>query len=875
MKPLAKLLITILFFNFITLVHAQENSLENQITSPLKHFGFQPGEDRMLFSYDQLINYLKILDEESPRIELREIGESYLGKKMYLVFLTSQQNIENLETLKQLNKELALNPYLSESQMVNYIDKGKVFIFATLSMHSNEVGPTQSAPLIAWEIATTNNPQILEWLDNVVLMMVPNANPDGMKMVVEHYMDSKGTAYEGGDMPMVYNKYVGHDNNRDFVNLTQKENKAIAQIFNRAWFPQVHLDKHQMGSDGPRYVTTPSHDPVSENIDERLLNWQWIFGSNMATDMAEEGLSGVSLLYQFDDYYPGYITASQWKNVISIFTECASVQYAKPVFVEKNELVVYGKGLSEYEKSIKMPKPWTGGWWRLSDIVEYETASTWSVIKTASIHKEEILSNRNELCKKEIEKGKKLVPAYYIIPEKQHDASELVALLNLLNEHGIKIYKINAETAGGGQIIEKGDYVLPLSQPFRSFIKEVMEKQEFPERHYTPGGKLIAPYDISSWSLPLHRGIKTWQIDHVNEEIESSIIKLEFPIIPKVRDHANAKFLLFPVSNNESYKAAFNALTNGIKVYRANNDLISGNEKINQGDFLIEMNAKSIELKQDNSVSPIPIFEELKEGLESIKLPALGLIESNFHDMDTGWTRFIFDCYGIPFKVLKPADINENKLDEFDILIFPDIDKNLLLKGQLKSEDGAFNILPLDPKYTVGIQDTGVLKLFEFVNDGGQIISWGESCNLFFGIQSLKTSDDKVIKFQLPVKDITSSFKKKGFNCPGSLLNVELIKDHPLTLGMESGTKVVSQGRPILTTSIPYFDMDRRVIARFPKDKVLASGFIQKEELLYSQSAMVWVKKGKGQFIFYGFSPLFRASTQGSYKLLFNALLLK
>jgi len=462
--------------------HAEAQT-SDKIEKPEKHFGFRPGTERMLLDYEELIGYLQKLDAASPRLKLVEIGKSPMGRKMYIAFISSEKNIDNLDNLKEINRRLALDPNIPESERQSMLNNGKVFFLATLSMHSGEVGPSQSAPLIAYDLVTTDDPQIMEWMDNVVYMMVPCHNPDGMDMVVNHYKKYKGTKYEGSSMPGVYHKYVGHDNNRDFITLTQEDNKAVARIYNTEWFPQVMVEKHQMGSSGPRYFVPPPHDPIAENVDASLWNWTWILGSNLITDMTKEGLAGVSQHYLFDDYWPGSTETCIWKNVIGILTECASVKYATPIFIEPNELNVWGKGLAEYKKSINMPLPWPGGWWKLGDIIEYEIVSTMSIIKTASLHRKDILEFRNDLCRKEILKGKTKPPYYYILPLKQHDKSELVNIVNLLKEHGIHVYYLSTSITINNVSFEQGDIVVPLSQPFRPFIKEVMERQKFPVRH--------------------------------------------------------------------------------------------------------------------------------------------------------------------------------------------------------------------------------------------------------------------------------------------------------------------------------------------------------------------------------------------------------
>jgi len=215
-----------------------------------------------------------------------------------------------------------------------------------------------------------------------------------------------------------------------------------------------------------------------------------------------------------------------------------------------------------------MPAPWEGGWWRLSDIVNYEISSSLSLIKTGSFHKKDILKNRNILCKDAVKKGKTLAPSYYVLPGKQHDVSELIALLSLLHEHGINVYKTTEELRYNDKIIEKDDYIVPLAQPYRPFIKEVMEKQEYPVRHFSKGGEVMRPYDITSWSLPLQQGVSSYQIDEVVAALDKQLSEVHFPFETDSPVSADTKTLIFPVKNNESFKAAFQALRKGMDVAR-------------------------------------------------------------------------------------------------------------------------------------------------------------------------------------------------------------------------------------------------------------------------------------------------------------------
>jgi len=857
------------------------SQLNNSInfTTPEKHFGFTPGSDGNLFLYEDLINYLEKLDEKSPKLTLHKIGNSTLGKDMFIAFISSEENIKNLNNLKEINRKLALDPNLSDNEREELFQEGKIFFLATLSMHSSEVGPSQSAPLIAYELVSSTDPEINNWLDDVVYMMVPCHNPDGMNMIVNHFNKYKGTKWDGSSLPGVYHKYIGHNVNRDFVTISQPETKAIASIYNQDWFPQVMVEKHQMGSRGPRYFVPPSHDPIAVNIDESLWNWTWVYGSNMITDMTKVGQAGISQHYLFDDYWPGATTTSMWKGVIGMLTEAASVKYGNPRFIESNELTVSGKGLSEYKKSINMPMPWPGGWWRLSDIVDYEISSTKSIIKTSSLHRRDILEFRNDLCKKEVQKGKAEPPYYYVLPKKQHDESSFVKLVNSLMEHGVKVYQLSENFTLFGINHIEGDIVVPVAQPFRAFIKEVLENQKFPVRHYTPGGKLIKPYDITSWSLPLHKGVASIEVNKgISQDFESLLTEIngKYSLIENFPDDFWS--IAFSANNNESYKAAFYATSLGLKPYRTDQDVILDGKIIPIGSFILKGKTNRAKLdKTLNKLTVTPIFIKNKIDIQftTLKIPRIAIVESFFHDMDAGWVRFLFDNYYLSYKVVNPRDFeNTNFVKEFDVIIFPDKNKSILMEGKSKSSDDVYSISSIPPEYTKGIGEDGLNNLMDFINDDGIIISWGGSTELFTGIHKIKHSEDDVEEFQLPYQDISKDLKKNGLYCPGSFLSVSVLEDHPITYGLPNEIGIFSRGRPVFTTSFPDFDMDRRVIGKYSEENILLSGYCEKEELLDNKSSIIWLKKGKGQLVLFGFSPHFRGSTDGTFKLIFNSLLL-
>ncbi len=868
----------IFIFFLLVLISPNKTTQAQTAKSPLEFFGFEPGSDRNLFDYDQLIAYCRQLDEASPRVEMRESGESPMGKKMYLVFISSPENLAKLDRYKYINHKLALDYTMKDSERDTLIAENKVFVLATLSMHSNEVGPTQAFPQIAYTYANTTDPEMLKCLDNVVFMVVPNHNPDGMKMVVDNYRKYKGTPYEGATLPGVYHKYIGHDNNRDFVTLTQKDTRVISAIYSKDWFPQVMIEKHQMGSSGVRYFVPPMSDPIAPNIDEGIWNWSWVFGSAMAKDMAAAGCAGVAQHYLYDDYWPGSTATAEWKNMIGMLTEASSVRGATPIYIEKNELKFIGKGLSENKKSINMPLPWEGGWWRLSDIVRYEMQSTWSLLRTASANREQILKFRNYMCRNEVLKGKTLAPSYYVLPLQQHDQGELVALVNLLHEHGVSVSRLKADMVWNDKILHSGDIVIPLAQPFRAFIKEVMESQTFPLRHYMPGGEAIEPYDITSWSLPLNKGLIAYEIPKVINEFENKLegVPVPFTLFNNPAEKENG-YWVFSSANNESYKAAFRSLAKGLSVSRTKVPSTSEGKILPAGSFIITVSKgmKVTALLDSLTISPEWFSQNPDSSAVAVRMPRIALVESWFQDNDAGWTRYLFDQYSIPYTVIRPADLAKKTFElNFDVVIFPDEDKNVLMEGKTKTGENYY-LANLPPEFAKGMGKDGFQKVLKFINNGGTILSWGGSTALFDGLMSIKISETESDDFRFPFTNVAEKLQKAGLNCPASLLKVKLLPDHPLTWGMQPEAGILTSADQVFQTNLPAFDMDRRIIASYPEDHILLSGYCAKEELLGNYAAMVWLKKGKGNLVVYGFSPQFRGSVPGIYKLLFNGLLLK
>jgi hypothetical protein len=435
------------------------------------------------------------------------------------------------------------------------------------------------------------------------------------------------------------------------------------------------------------------------------------------------------------------------------------------------------------------------------------------------------------------------------MPREQHDQSELVNLVNLMREHGVDVFTLKKDITDKNKKFSRGDLVIPLAQPYRAFIKEVMEKQDFPVRHYTPGGEIIKPYDITSWSLPLHNGVESWEINEKMLELDGNIEMLQEDLSYYVPEES--EFMVFPLYNNESYKIAFRARAEGIKVSRLMEDKEINGVLCPKGSFVIK-NSKNNLNEILNSLTVNPIYTNQKIESEDFTIPSIALVESWFHDMDAGWTRFVFDSYYLPFELLRPVDLKTTDLKKFDVIVFPNENKNILLNGKYKSGD-SYYISSYAPEYAKGMEKEGLKRLLEYVNKGGKVVSWGQSTSLFEGAHSITANGEDKEEFQLPFRDISPSLIKQGVYCPGSLIRMEINTDHPIAKGMPDECGIFYRGRPLFSTSVPNFDMDRRVIGTIPEKNILMSGYCENEEKLGNKPVMIWLSKGNGEMILMGF----------------------
>ncbi|MEE9500543.1 MAG: M14 family metallopeptidase [Candidatus Aminicenantaceae bacterium] len=838
-------------------------------TSPEEFLGHKVGADRKLADYDQILAYFKNLDAESEKLKVLTIGETVLKKPMILVVITAEENMARLDEYRSISKRLRDARDLNPEEAKQLAKDGKVFLYYTCSQHATEIGASQMSLEFAYNLVTGQTPfDADKALKDVIVLLSPHINPDGHQMVTEWFRKYVGTKYEGGSMPWLYHHYAGHDNNRDWFMFNLPETRAVTKVLYQDWIPQVHIDEHQMGSTGARLFVPPFMNPPVPTIHPLVWRGVALCGTNMAFDLQKEGYSGVVYDRSFTGWWIGACDDTSWlHNSIGLLSEMASVRVAAPIYIDPTEV-----SDSYIEKRMQFPDPWPGGWWRLRDIVDYELVLSMSLVKTAYLHKEDFLFNFYKMCKDSIEKREQGQPFAFVIPKTQRDYPTTLRMLGILRMGGVEIHQANVDFTADGKVYPAGSFVVLLSQPYRPYAQALLEKQKYPDIRQYPEGPPVPPYDNAGWTLPLQMGVRCEQIDYPFKADLTKLDEVSYPSITPPQ--ATAPYIVLDSKKNASYSVVFALLKDKAEIYRAKEHIRSDTIHACTGSFIVKNTPQvqktlpgllekwHVEAYELDSVEDIP--------KSPLKNPRIGLYQSWRSNMDEGWTRFVFDDLAVPFTTLHNKDFKgtkKEKLDlkaKYDVIVFADEDADMIKKGKPSPTSRYaryFRGMNIPPEYEGGIGKEGVEALKTFVEKGGILVTLNSATGLIFK------------DFTAPVSNALEKVDRSKFFCPTSILKIKVDKSSPIGYGMPAEAAAMFSRSLAMSTRVPSGDWDRTVVASYPKEDILLSGWLVGEDQIARKAAVVDVKHKKGHIILIGFRCQHRAQSHGTYKFLLNALL--
>ena len=851
-----------------------------ELPTPRSVLGFEVGADFKLASYGESLAYFKQLAAASDRVELREIGRTSGGLEWYIALISSPENLANVENIRDIGRRLAYARGLTDEDARALARQGKAVVHIDTGLHATEVAHAQHAIQLAYDLAAeTRDPEILAILDQVVLVLWPSMNPDGQNMVVDWYRSNLGTPFEVAPMVRLYQKYAGHDNNRDGYMLNVHESRVSTRTI-RHWEPQILYNHHQTAPFPARIWIPPFAEPVSPHVHPLMWRTVNLLGMAMAQALEERGQEGAMHMGNgFDNWYPGFLDhANNFHNIASFLTETGLYKYATPHFYEVED---FPEGHRDLRPGSLYASPWQGGWWRLRDAVDYMLTASFSVLDVAAKYKEDLLFNRYQAGRDVIEHYAHNPPYAFVIPQQQRDSVAAVELLRRLAYNGIEIQRLERSASHAGHHFEAGTWVIPMAQPFAHFVRQLFAQQSYPDLREYPEGPPDQPYDVAGWTLPWQMDVQVFAANEplgqewegalsavVSDEVESEGATFDSPSGVGFDDHPVARAILPPpgriqgqgpaialdAAQNNSFRFLNRAWDTGAEVaFVAGKPGVDG-ESGQSGHYVVTGLAVSA---ADALASELAVSaRRTKVGGTPLRRPRIGLLRPFMPSMDEGWTRWLLERWEFSFETVDDAQVRAGDLaSRFDVLVVPSIRPNALAEGFEKGSVPA--------RWVGGLGDRGARALAAFVRAGGSLVAWDQSTRYVIDV------------LHLPIQDVTEGVEKSELFLGGSIVEMEVDPAHPVMTGMPDRAKVFIAQSPVFTVKN---DADQEsavaVFAKYPeRGSPLLSGYLLGESRIQGFAGGVEVGYGKGRVVLLGMRPQWRAQPFGTFRILFNALL--
>lgn len=900
---------------------AQTARVTDKITSPKQFFGKEVGADRFLANYTQLTAYWRKLESESPRMVLEEIGTTSYGQTMLTAIVTSPANHAHLEELRRINERIARAKDSDPDEVAALIQEGKPVIWIDAGMHATESVAAQNILELAYRLTSKNDAETRRILDEVICLITP-ANPDGMEMIANAYM---ATGRVGG-LPVLYQRYIGHDNNRDYYAVNMPETRAICRMLYRRWFPQVVYNHHQSAPRGTVIFTPPFRDPFNYNVDPLVVRGIEIVSAHMNWRFTREEKPGVISRTgaPYSTWWNGGLrTTAYFHNMIGILTEVFGHPTPRPLSQSKSRRLPY----SDYPLPIETQKLW-----HARQTIEYLQTSNYAILDYASRYGDELQHDMWRIGRRAIEAARRdtwtetprLValmdgdrdnkpfedPATrdaraYLIPRDQEDFAAATRLAQALIDNGVEVHRASRDFSFAGRSYDAGSFVVRCDQAFRAHVRDMFEPQWHPD-DIAATGEPIRPYDSAGWTLAMQLGV-AFDRAFDNPKGPFELIDDRAATLPGRADDASVGWLL-DCSDSNAYRALHRLLAKDVPVHTS----------LAHWTGLVESKSRFTAFVPRDDVTRTLVPKLAKElgvdfvGLEAkpnlepqhlrkLRKPRVGLFDVFGGNMPTGWTQWVLEQFEFPTELVYGDRITRGNLRaDFDVLVFmtglpsmtrrprgrrPSSTTDETLEKLAKALPPFENWSDIAKRRTILTRGNSVEALKAFVKEGGTIVGIGESA------RSLVAMFDLPFRTGIRVaKKATESGEpeyrqanRSEFFIPGSLIRIAYEKDSILGSGRSTNAAdqvAMFRRSPVFDWNLPA-DKDAAARARaristpirYADTDQLASGWAIGQEMLAGKVAAIHAEHGKGNVFVFGPDMLYRGQPWFTFHPVFRAIL--
>ncbi len=893
MRKFVLIFSTILFLNY--LVVAQN------IPSPKSHFGFSIGDNYQLATFTQTELYLKKLAAVSKKMKLVTIGKTEEGRNQYMVIVSDPNNLAKLNKYQSISQRMARAEGLTDAEAKTLATEGKAVVWIDGGLHATEVVGIHQWIESVYQLITRTDEETKRILQSTIILFV-HANPDGQELVSNWYMRNSDTLKRStSNLPRLYQKYIGHDNNRDFYMMNMSESKNMSRQQYIEWMPQILYNHHQTGPAGTVVAGPPYRDPFNYVYDPLLVTGIDAVGAAMSSRLNAEGKPGYTMKSGsvYSTWWNGGLrTTAYYHNIIGLLTEIIGNPTPSKIPFVPSRLI----------PNSATPFPIEPKQWLFQNSIDYSVSLNYAVLNYAARYKDELLMNIYTMGKHSIEAGSKdhwtlspkkveLVTEMYKEDKKEMKGDTLpldyfgkiyrkqelkdargyivpinqpttaINFINILINSGIRVEQAKADFTVAGKTYLAGSYIVKTNQAFRPHVIDMFEPQDHPNDFQYPGGPPVRPYDAAGWTPAFTMGI---QFDRILESFDGPFETIPYGQVQtakgKMHETAVAVGYSFSTKDNASFILLNDLLKAGITVSKSSDQ------------FYVSNNATVLPLlKKVSAENGLIINAEDKTPSQTFSIVSakrIALWDSYGGSIPAGWVRWIMEQYHFPFSLIYAKEIDAASLkSKYDIIVFvggaiPSLraeapnewDEKEPKEGEIPAE-----FQPLLGKITAA---KSIPALKEFLESGGDIVTIGTSANLAYHLQ-------------LPVRnalvEVVNGKEKnlpgEKFYIPGSVMQITVDNKQKENWGLGNKTDVYFSASPVfklLPGAISNGDVTP--LAWYASDKTLRSGWAFGQSYLQDGVAAFVAKVGKGHLYVYGPEITFRAQTHGSYKMLFNQL---
>lgn len=908
--------------------------MAQSIPSPKEHFGFNIGDDYQLATYTQTEAYFRKVAAASDRVKLVDIGATEEGRRQLMLIVSSPENLKKLDRYKEISTKLARAEGLTDDQARALAEEGKAVVWIDGGLHATETVGTMQLIETVYQLVSRKDPETMRILDQDVILLT-HANPDGQEIVTNWYMREPTPNKRVLDnLPKLYQKYIGHDNNRDFFIMNMKETQNIGRQLFVEWIPQIMYNHHQRGPAGSVLAGPPYRDPFNYVFDPLMVTGIDALGAAMINRLNSENKPGFTRLggSVFSTWYNGGLrTTTHFHNMIGLLTEIVGGPTPEDIPLVPSRLIPNGN----------TPFPVTPQKWHFKQSIDYSLSLNYAVLGYAARYRDELLFNIYRMGKNSIERGSKDTwglspkridaindafkndskrpasttsaagaalaqygmlprgggmalkyydtvmkapvqrdPRGFIIPANQADFATAVKFINALIKTGIQIQQATADFTVAGKKYPVGSFVVKTDQAFRPHVLDMFEPQDHPNDFQYPGGPPVRPYDAAGWTLAYLMNVK---FDRILDGFDGPFKKLPYGELQspegRITGAAGGGYLLSAKMNN-SFIAVNDLLASGVDVFRLPNG-VGGKSAVEAGAFFIPASAKAKSLldksAKDLGLEVTGLAKRPGTQLTKVSPMRIALWDTYGGSMPSGWVRWLMEQYHFPMKVIYPSDLDAGDLKKkYDVIVF--VTRAIPPVGG--GEMDIYRAMEREPKEEeTPAEYRPMLTKITPAKTIPQLKSFLEEGGTVITIGS---STNLAYHLKLPVKSALSEMTASGaerplpgekYYIPGSVLRVAVDSTQHATWGMPSQTDVYFDASPVFKPSPDAIAKGQIVpLAWFDTAKPLRSGWAWGQSYLQDGVAAFMAPVGAGKLYAFGPEITFRAQAHGTFKLLFNQL---